>query len=66
MIGSELLERCRRAFGRTFDVALWARRPGGSVNDLMCGCSKAIHLLCIQHRPKPQMACPKLGFLWVA
>ncbi|QCO17638.1 hypothetical protein D3869_20790 (plasmid) [Azospirillum brasilense] len=35
MIDRELLERYQAAFGCTFDVALWVRRPGDGVNDLM-------------------------------
>ena len=35
MIDRDLLGRYQAAFGCTFDVALWARRPGDGVNDMM-------------------------------
>ena len=35
MIDRELLGRYQTAFGCTFAVALWARRPGDGVNDMM-------------------------------
>ncbi|HYD70866.1 hypothetical protein [Azospirillum sp.] len=35
MIDSELLGRYRAVFGDTFNVALWAMRPGDAVNGMM-------------------------------
>ncbi|NUB25517.1 hypothetical protein [Azospirillum brasilense] len=35
MIDRELLGRYQTVFGCTFDVALWTRRPGDGVNDMM-------------------------------
>ncbi|MFC5355562.1 hypothetical protein [Azospirillum himalayense] len=35
MIDRELLGRYQTMFGCTFDVALWARRLGDGVNDMM-------------------------------
>lgn len=35
MIDHELLHRYQRAFGSTFDVALWVKQPDDTVNDLM-------------------------------
>lgn len=35
MIDGELLDRYRTAFGETFTVGLWERRPGDAVNAMM-------------------------------
>ena len=35
MIERELLHRYETAFGATFDVELWVKRPGDAVNDMM-------------------------------
>ena len=35
MIDAHLLTRYRRMYGETFNVGLWATRPGDAVNQLM-------------------------------